>query len=46
MMSLEPAVAAMAGLLVLDEQLALRQWLAIGMVITASLGSTLSANRR
>jgi Predicted permease, DMT superfamily len=46
MMSLEPAVAAMAGLLVLDEQLALRQWLAIGMVISASLGSTLSAKRR
>lgn len=46
MMSLEPAIAAMAGFLILAEQLAFSQWLAIGMIISASMGSTLSAQRK
>ncbi|MCG3722105.1 EamA family transporter [Vibrio cincinnatiensis] len=46
MMSLEPAIAAMAGFLILSEQLALSQWLAIGLIISASMGSTLSAQRK
>ncbi|WP_217528490.1 EamA family transporter [Vibrio metschnikovii] len=45
LMSLEPAVAAMAGFMILDERLALSQWFAIGMIISASMGSTLSAQR-
>lgn len=46
MMSLEPAIAAIAGFLILEEQLAFSQWLAIGMIISASMGSTLSAQRK
>lgn len=43
LMSLEPAIAALAGFLLLAELLTIWQWLAIGLVITASLGSTLSS---
>ena len=38
-MSLEPAVAALAGLLILGEALSARQWLAIGCVTVASAGA-------
>jgi inner membrane transporter RhtA len=40
LMSLEPAVAALAGLVVLGQTLALRDWLAIVLVIVASAGAT------
>ncbi|MFI6183325.1 EamA family transporter [Nonomuraea sp. NPDC051191] len=40
LMSLEPAVAAMAGVLVLGEVLHVQQWAAIVCVVAASLGST------
>lgn len=43
LMSLEPAVAALAGLLVLGEALGVLQWLAIGCVVVASVGATRSA---
>ncbi|WP_137817418.1 threonine/homoserine exporter RhtA [Pseudomonas sp. 2FG] len=39
LMSIEPAVAALAGLLFLHEQLNLTQWLAIGAIIIASVGT-------
>ncbi|TCS12132.1 DMT family transporter [Caulobacter sp. BK020] len=39
MLSLEPAVGALAGLLVLGEHLAPRQWLAIALVVAASVGT-------
>ena len=42
LMSVEPAVAALAGFLILGELLTLWQWLAILMVITASVGSSVS----
>lgn len=45
LMSLEPAVAAVIGLVVLREVLAVRQWLAIGCVIVASIGATRSGGR-
>ncbi|MCF6436638.1 DMT family transporter [Pseudoalteromonas sp. MMG022] len=45
MMSLEPAIAALAGLIILGELLSIWQWLAILMVITASVGSSLSSNK-
>jgi inner membrane transporter RhtA len=45
MMSLEPAVAAMSGLLILGEGLTLRQQFAIGCVMIASFGSTSSARK-
>lgn len=45
LMSLEPAIAALAGFMILTEHLTLWQWLAIGLVIAASLGSTLSGSQ-
>ncbi len=45
MMSLEPAVGALLGLVILSEHLSLWQWLAIGLVIVASAGSSLTAKR-
>jgi inner membrane transporter RhtA len=40
-MSLEPAVAALIGLVLLGETLLARQWLAIGLVIVACAGAAL-----
>lgn len=45
MMSLEPAAAALVGLVVLGEQLSLWQWVAVLLVIVASAGSSLTARR-
>jgi inner membrane transporter RhtA len=45
LMSLEPAIAALAALIILAEQLSLLQWLAIFAVIAASLGSSLTARK-
>lgn len=39
-LSLEPSVAALAGLAVLGQLLTLPQWLAVGCIITASIGAT------
>lgn len=46
LMSLEPAVASLVGLIFLQEQLSLIQWLAMGCVIAASLGSTLTVSTK
>jgi inner membrane transporter RhtA len=43
LMSLEPAVAALAGLIVLGQNLSGREWLAIGLVVAASAGATAGA---
>jgi len=43
LMSLEPAVAALVGLVFLHEILSPMQWLAVTLVIAASAGSTLTA---
>jgi inner membrane transporter RhtA len=45
LMSLEPAVAALAGLAFLGEILTPTQWLAVALVIAASAGSTLTSRR-
>jgi inner membrane transporter RhtA len=45
LMSLEPAVAACAGLVLLGERISAMQWLAIVLVIAASVGITASARR-
>lgn len=42
LMSLEPAFAAVAGLIFLNEHLALVQWLALTSIICASIGATLT----
>ena len=39
LMSMEPAIAALSGLLFLSERLAWNQWLAIGAIILASAGA-------
>lgn len=46
MLSLEPAAGALAGLLILGERLASAQWLAIGLVICASIGTILTDPNR
>ncbi|MFC4419112.1 EamA family transporter [Cupriavidus pampae] len=43
LLSMEPAMGALAGLVFLHEQLSLIQWLAIGSIIVASIGCTLTA---
>jgi inner membrane transporter RhtA len=40
LMSLEPAFAAMSGLLFLGQDLAVREWIAVGCVMVASIGAT------
>jgi inner membrane transporter RhtA len=45
MMSLEPAVAALLGLVILHELLTPLQWLAVALVIVASAGSSLMTKR-
>jgi threonine/homoserine efflux transporter RhtA len=42
-MSLEPAVAAMVGLLLLGQELAVREWLAMGCVMIACAGAARGA---
>jgi inner membrane transporter RhtA len=42
LLSGEPAVAAMAGMLLLGEALSGQQWLAIAMVVTASIGMVMA----
>jgi inner membrane transporter RhtA len=43
LMSLEPAMAALAGLIILGESLHLSQWIAVMCVVAASAGATLVA---
>lgn len=45
LMSMEPAFAAVSGLLFLGQHLELREWLAVGCVMAASIGSTRTARR-
>jgi inner membrane transporter RhtA len=45
MMSLEPGVAALAGFLVLGQELGARELVAIALVVAASAGATLAAGR-
>lgn len=42
LMSMEPAIGALSGLLFLHEVLTVTQWLAIGSIILASAGATLT----
>ena len=42
MLSVEPAVGALAGLAILGEQLVLTQWLAIAAIVAASVGTILT----
>lgn len=46
LMSLEPAMAAIIGMVFLHESLSLPQWLAIACVMSASVGVTLGSGRQ
>ncbi|OEZ59281.1 threonine/homoserine exporter RhtA [Janthinobacterium sp. HH103] len=46
MSSMEPAVAAMLAYILLDERLGAGQWLAIAMIMAASMGSSYMAQRQ
>ncbi len=46
LLSAEPAVGALVGLVMLGEALAASQWLAIGLIVCASVGAALSAGGR
>lgn len=43
LMSLEPAVAALSGLVFLHEYLSLNEWIAVALIIIASAGATMKA---
>ena len=45
LMSLEPAIAAFSGFIFLGEQLLWSQWLALAVIITASIGCTFTAQQ-
>lgn len=45
LMSLEPAIASLVGIMLLKEHLLPTQWLAIALIIVASLGSVLGAQK-
>jgi inner membrane transporter RhtA len=40
LMSLEPAMGALSGLVFLGQSLRWREWVAVGLVIVASVGAT------
>ena len=46
MLSAEPAIGALAGLVILHERLAASQWAAIAAIVTASVGTILTTGRR
>jgi inner membrane transporter RhtA len=46
LMSIEPAVAALAGFVVLDQDLISREIIAIGLVLVASAGALSAAGPR
>lgn len=45
LMSLAPAVGALSGLVILQERLAVSQWLAVMLIVAASAGATVTAAR-
>ena len=46
MISMEPAVAALLAMALLQEHLSADQWLAIGLIVSASMGTAITAGKR
>ncbi|MGI3899754.1 MAG: EamA family transporter [Janthinobacterium lividum] len=46
LLSVEPAISALAGLVILNQALSATQWMAIGSIVVASIGSAATAGRR
>jgi inner membrane transporter RhtA len=46
LMSIEPAIGALSGSVFLSEKLASLQWIAIGLIMLASVGCTLSSGKQ
>lgn len=46
LLSIEPAVGALVGFVLLGETLAATQWLAIGLIVSASVGAALTATSK
>jgi inner membrane transporter RhtA len=44
LLSMEPAVGALAGLIILKEQLQLIQWTVVACIVVASIGSSMGVN--
>ncbi len=45
MISMEPAVAALLAVVLLAEHLSVNQWLAIGLIVSASMGTAMTAGK-
>lgn len=43
LLSIEPAIGAFMGVVILGEALLLSQWLAIGLVVLSSIGAAMNA---
>ncbi|MFQ8736400.1 MAG: EamA family transporter [Bilophila wadsworthia] len=46
LMSMEPVLAALSGIIFLGEQLNVAQWVALACIIVASIGATLTIRRK
>jgi len=46
MMSVEPAVAAIAAFIIIDESLTLSQWFAVALVVIATAGSSITQRQK
>lgn len=46
LLSAEPAVGALVGLVVLGEMLSLSQWFAVALIVTSSIGAAATARRK
>ena len=46
MLSMEPAVAALLAMALLQEHLSPDQWLAIGLIVVASMGTAVTAGKQ
>ena len=46
MMSMEPAIAAIAAFIIIDETLTLSQWAAVALVVIATAGSSMSQRQK